>query len=64
MAELPADRRRHEADREALVEATSETLEVYADLAHSYSDSIARQRDLLHHVDDTLRRVRQILADS
>ena len=64
MAESAIERRQHEADRDALVEATSETLEMYAQLAHSYADSIDRQRDLLEGVDDTLRKVRQILAES
>lgn len=54
----------HEADREALVEATYETLEVYANLAHSYDGAIARQHQLLETVEETLQKVRQILAGS
>ena len=56
-------RRTHEADRVALTEATTETLEVYAHLADRYDDTIARQNELLANVDETLRRVRLLLAD-
>jgi hypothetical protein len=61
MAEESTERRLYEADREALVEATNETLGVYADLAHSYDDTLARQHEILVSVDETLRRVREFL---
>ena len=64
MAEQSAERRLHEADREALVEATNETLQVYAELATSYADTIARQNELLDTVDETLNRVRRLLAET
>ena len=64
MAERAEERRQHEADRDALVEATAETLEVYANLASTYADTIARQSELLDNVDDTLRKVRQLLAET
>ena len=64
MAEPARERRRHETDREALAEATAETLEVYANLAEGYAGTIARQSELLASVDATLRKVRQILAET
>lgn len=63
MAEA-AERKAHELERQALVEATQETLSVYAGLAEEYDKSIARGHDLLDEVDDTLRRVRALLDDT
>ena len=59
-----ADRKAHELERAALVEATRETLSVYAELADEYDRSIARGHDLLDEVDDTLRKVRALLESS
>lgn len=63
MAEPFTERPPHHRDREALVEATAETLEVYNNLASTYAATIVRQHELLDSVDGTLRKVRQILAD-
>ena len=62
VAEREPDRESHQAEREALVDATNETLAVYADLAVGYDEQIARQAALLNDVDETLARVRAILA--
>ena len=57
-------RSRTEADRDALVEATKETLEVYANLADTYDETITRQGELLESIDETLSRVRDLLSRS
>lgn len=61
MAEASRDRRSYEADRDALVEATAETIQIYADLSSRYSDTIVRQAELIGSVDETLRKVRELL---
>jgi hypothetical protein len=61
MADGNGDRRSCDADREALVEATSETIRVYADLASTYAATIARQSELLGSLDETLQKVRALL---
>ena len=57
-----AERPLHGADRDALVEATTETLEVYANLAERYRQTIARQAELLRTAEDTLQKVRRLLS--
>jgi hypothetical protein len=61
MADGNGDRRSSQGDREALVEATTETIQVYADLAGTYAATIDRQRALLTSLDETLRKVHELL---
>lgn len=63
MADHAALRRRCEADREALAEATTEVLEVYANLVSDCAASIARRSAHLEAVDSTLHKVRDLMAN-